>query len=84
MNEKTYDAVVSGKTDSNIRFGSFVNLILRLNFEFLRQNGSHAVYYNADIREFMNVQKDGSKAKAYQVEQLRKLILKYGLKEGGV
>ena len=79
MSNKTYNAVLSGTADSNIRYNSFVNLILRLKFVFVRQNGSHAIYYNADINELMNVQKDGSKAKAYQVEQLRKLILKYGL-----
>ena len=81
MSKKTFDSVVSGTVDSNIRFSSFVNLMLRLGFVFLRQNGSHVIYYNAGIREFMNVQKDGSKAKAYQVEQLRKLIYKYRLKE---
>ena len=81
MGKTTFDSVMSGTADNNIRFNSFVNLMLRLDFEFQRQNGSHAIYYNAGIREFMNVQKDGSKAKAYQVEQLRKLILKYKLKE---
>ena len=80
MSKKTYNAVLSGTSDNNIRHSSFINLIINLRFLFVRQNGSHAVYHNADIREFMNVQKDGSKAKAYQVEQLRKLIVKHGLK----
>lgn len=79
MNKKVYNAVMSGKSDYNIKFSDLQNLIVDLDFQFKRQNGSHKIYYNEDIQEIMNIQKDGSKAKAYEVRQLRNLIIKYNL-----
>jgi len=79
MNTKVYDAVVGGKSDNNIRFADFQNLIIDLGFIFKRQKGSHTMYYHSGANAFMNIQKDGNKAKAYQVEQLRGIILKYNL-----
>jgi len=79
MNQKTYNDVISGKSDNNINFNDFRNLIVDLGFEFIRQTGSHRQYFNHEINSFMNIQKDGSKAKGYEVRQLRKIILKYDL-----
>lgn len=79
MNQKIYNDVMSGKSDNNIHFSDFRNLIIDLGFDFIRQNGSHLQYFHHDINAFMNIQKDGSKAKGYEVRQLRKLITKYGL-----
>ena len=79
MNTKVYDAVISGKSDNNINYIDFVNLLIDLGFEFRRQRGSHKMYYHNEINAFMNIQKDGSKAKAYQVEQLRSIIIKHNL-----
>jgi len=74
MNIKVYDAVISGLSDNNIKYADFQNLLIDLGFEFRRQKGSHMMYYNKEINAFMNIQKDGNKAKAYQVEQLRNII----------
>ena len=79
MNQKVYNDVMSGKSDSNIRFADFQNLIVDLGFEYIRQNGSHRQYFHHGINAFMNIQKDGSKAKGYEVRQLRKIITKYDL-----
>ncbi len=79
MNKKTYDDVKSGKSDNNIRFVDFRKLIIDLGFDFKNQNGSHIVYYHKGINERMTVQNAGSKAKGYQVRQLRNIIIKYGL-----
>ncbi len=75
----TYDKVISGKSDNNIRFADFRNLIIDLGFDLIRQNGSHIQYYHKEINAFMNIQKDGSKAKGYEVRQLRKIIKENGL-----
>ena len=80
MSKKTYDSVISSKSDSNIRYADFQNLIIALGFGFERQRGSHAIYYHAGINEFMNIQPDGNKAKGYQVRQLRNIIAEYNLK----
>ena len=79
MNRKVYDSVISGKSDNNIGYSDFQNLIVNLGFKYQRQKGSHTMYYNSEINEFMNIQRDGNKAKAYQVEQLRTAILKHNL-----
>ncbi len=79
MNQKIYNNVISGKSDNNINFNDFRNLIIDLGFDFIRQNGSHIQYFNRKINAFMNIQNDGSKAKGYEVRQLRKIIQKYGL-----
>ena len=65
---------MSGKSDNNIRFSDFRNLIVDLGFTFIRQTGSHRQYFHNDTNVFMNIQNDGSKAKAYEVRQLRKII----------
>lgn len=79
MANNIYNDIISGKSDYNIKYVDFQNLIIDLGFEFQRQNGSHTIYYNKIINERLNIQKDGSKAKGYQVKQLRNIILKYGL-----
>ena len=79
MNKKVYDAVISGKSDNNIKYADFQNLIVSLGFAFERQKGSHAIYYHDGVDAFINIQPDGSKAKWYQVKQLRNIIKTYGL-----
>jgi hypothetical protein len=78
------EKVLSGLSDRNIRFGELGKLILSLGFD-LRVKGDHHIFSKADITEIMNLQplKDG-KAKAYQIKQVRSIILKYKLhKEAG-
>jgi len=79
MNKKVYESVKSGRSDNNIKYTDFQNLIIDLDFVFERQRGSHAVYYHEGINEFVNIQPDGNKAKAYQVRQLRGIIISHGL-----
>lgn len=79
MKSKVYNAVMGSQSDNNIKYSDFQNLIIDLGFVFERQRGSHVIYYHDGINEFMNIQPDGNKAKAYQVRQLRRIILVYGL-----
>ena len=79
MNKKVYTAIMSGKSDNNIKYTDFQNIIIDLGFKFRRYNGSHEIYYHFGIKERMNIQKDGNKAKEYQVKQLRNIILKHKL-----
>ncbi len=78
MANNTYDMVMSGKSDSNIRFVDFRNLILSYGFRE-RIKGDHYIYKRDDIIERLNIQPNGNKAKAYQVKQVRILFEKYGL-----
>lgn len=79
MNKKIYNEVMSGKSDNNIKFNDFRNLIVDLGFTFTRQRGSHVQYYHSEINERMTIQNANSKAKGYQVRQLRNIIIKHGL-----
>jgi hypothetical protein len=78
--EKLIFQILWGKSDANISFSELVNLLLYLDFE-LRISGSHHIFRKDGIEEKPNLQKDGSKAKPYQVRQIRNLILKYRLGE---
>lgn len=79
MDKGILEKVLSGLSDKNIRFGELRKLMLSLRFDE-RIKGDHHIFSKADITEIMNLQplKDG-KAKAYQVKQVRSIILKYKL-----
>jgi len=74
--EKIFAGILSGRNDQSIRFTELVHLLLALGFNE-RVNGSHHIYYRQDIEEILNLQPKGSQAKAYQVKQVRNIILKY-------
>lgn len=78
QNEKLIAQILSGKHDKSIRFAELTALMVSLGFSE-RINGSHHIYYKLDIEEILNLQPDGSKAKSYQVRQVRNLIVKYKL-----
>ena len=44
-----------------------------------RVRGSHHVFRRAGVFELINLQRDGSKAKVYQVRQVRAIFTKYAL-----
>ena len=78
MVNNTYDMVMGGKSDNNIHFTDFRNLILSYGFRE-RIRGDHYIFKRDDIIERINIQPNGNKAKAYQVKQVRMLFEKYGL-----
>jgi predicted RNA binding protein YcfA (HicA-like mRNA interferase family) len=72
--------VLAGTTDANVAFEDLRNLLLALGFRE-RTAGSHHVFRRPGVQEMINIQRDGSKAKPYQVRQVRAVILKYRLAE---
>ena len=76
--EKIVLKVLSGNTDRNINFIDLCNLLETLGFDN-RIKGSHHIYYKSGIDEIINLQPLNNKAKAYQVKQVRKLLIKYKL-----
>lgn len=78
--EKILQEVMSGTKDRNIRFTELQKLLEMLGFE-CRIKGDHFIYYKKGIEEIINIQPEGNKAKAYQVKQVRNLILKYMMGE---
>lgn len=76
--DNIYFDVLRGSRDRNIKFRDLQNLLEALGFSY-RVKGDHFIYYKDGIEEIINIQPDGNKAKAYQVKQIRNLILKYHL-----
>jgi hypothetical protein len=77
---KTLRRLLSGTSDAAIRFDDLCLLLESLGFE-KRVKGSHHLFRRTGIEEKINLQREGSQAKPYQVKQTRALILKYKLGE---
>ena len=76
--EKLMYSIMSGTQDSNIKFSDLQKILEVLDFQ-CRIKGDHFIYWKNGIDEIINIQPNGNKAKAYQVKQVRNIILKYGL-----
>jgi hypothetical protein len=76
--EKLRIQILLGASDANISFDGLCQLLRHLGFEE-RIRGGHHIFNRGGIEEILNLQPLGSKAKAYQVKQVRGVILKYRL-----
>lgn len=70
--------ILGGSSDANIAFNDLCWLLRRLGFDE-RVKGSHHVLRRQGVEELINLQRDGSKAKVYQVRQVRATIIRYKL-----
>lgn len=76
--EKLLQAIMSGTKDKNILFSDLQMVLDRLGFQ-CRIRGDHFIYTKDGVEEIINIQPVGSKAKPYQVKQVRNIILQYQL-----
>jgi len=76
--EKTLHHVLSRSGDANVRFEDLRSLLVSLGF-IERIRGSHYMFGKNGVEEQINLQREGDKAKPYQVKQVRIIILKYDL-----
>jgi predicted RNA binding protein YcfA (HicA-like mRNA interferase family) len=79
--EKLLTQILAGRSDANIAFEDLMGLLLHLGFD-MRTRGSHHLFRKAGVIERINLQRDGNKAKPYQVRQVRSVILQYRLGGG--
>ena len=70
--------ILSGQSDANVRFSELCQLLRHFGFDE-RTRGSHHIFRKPGVEERINLQRDGNKAKPYQVKQVRALILKHRL-----
>ena len=70
--------ILRGTSDNNIDFGDLCRLLHQLNFA-VRVKGSHHVFTKPNIPQLIVLQRDGPKAKPYQVKQVRQVIVQYKL-----
>jgi len=68
--------ILTGTSDTNIPFNDLCSLLKNFGFEE-RIKGSHPIFTREDIEEILNIQPKESKAKPYQVKQIRDIFVKY-------
>lgn len=76
--EKILVKLLRGTADANFSFEELRQLLLKLGFDE-RIRASHHIYTKTGIDEIINLQPKQSKAKPYQVKQVRNLVTKYKL-----
>jgi len=79
LSKRALQKVLAGLSDKNIKFSELSEILLELGFAE-RIKGGHHIFTKDKIVEIINIQPlRNGKAKAYQVKQVRNLILKYKL-----
>lgn len=78
--EKLLRKVLRGTSDANISFDDLCQLLRRYGFEE-RVKGSHHIFARSGVDRQIVLQPHGSKAKTYQVRQVRELFEEYNLGE---
>ena len=59
-----------------------VRILEGFGFVVVRIRGSHHLFRKEGVEEKINLQREGNKAKPYQVRQVRGIIIKYNLAGG--
>ena len=75
--DKILKSIMSGTQDQNIKFRDLQRVLDALGFDHKENNGDHFLYNYPGIKELINIQpdkKDHSKAKSYQVKQVRNFL----------
>ena len=76
--EKTLEKLLRDESDTNIRFDEICQLLQAKGFR-MRVSGSHHIFSKSGVMERINLQREGPKAKPYQVRQVRKILSQYKL-----
>ena len=79
--DKLYEHILMRRGDNNVSFDALCRLLEKLGFD-RRIRGDHHIFSMSGVDEILNLQPSGTKAKAYQVKQVRTVLLKYKLNLG--
>jgi HicA toxin of bacterial toxin-antitoxin, len=72
------EEIKHGRATANTSFQDLVALLLVLGFQ-RRIRGDHHILWKQGVPEIINLQPRRSKAKPYQVKQVRSILIKYNL-----
>jgi predicted RNA binding protein YcfA (HicA-like mRNA interferase family) len=75
---KLYELLLQSSSRS-IAYRDFERLVIAFGFNFVRMNGSHAIYTHPKLPRPFPIQPEGKDAKRYQVRELLELVEQYGL-----
>ena len=76
--EKILEKLLRGESDANLRFDELCHLLQARGFR-MRVSGSHHIFTRPGVMERINIQREGAKAKPYQVRQVRRILATYKL-----
>ena len=76
--EKILEKLLRGESDANLRFDELCHLLQARGCR-MRVSGSHHIFTRPGVKERINIQREGAKAKPYQVRQVRKILAAYKL-----
>lgn len=76
--DKLIIQILRGASDTNIRFSALCDVLVYVGFQE-RIRSSHHIFTMEGIEEIINLQPKSGKAKAYQVKQVRGILVKYQL-----
>ncbi|MBI4331156.1 MAG: type II toxin-antitoxin system HicA family toxin [Chloroflexi bacterium] len=68
--EKVLAKILRGTSDANVPFRDVCHALQKLGFA-QRIRGDHHIFTRDNVEEILNLQPKGSKAKPYQVKQVR-------------
>ena len=63
----------------NVKFNEFISIVEAFGFILTRSTGSHFIYKNPKINQWLNLQSRKGEAKPYQVEQFLWFVEEYNL-----
>lgn len=75
---KLYELLLQSSSRS-IAYRDFEKLVIAFGFNFVRMNGSHAIYTHPKLPRPFPIQPEGKDAKRYQVRELLELVEQYAL-----
>jgi len=76
--EKILEKLLRGESDANLRFDELCHLLQAKGFR-MRVSGGHHIFTRPGVIERINIQREGAKAKPYQVRQVRRILATYKL-----
>ncbi len=81
--DKIRSDILSGSCDKNISEADMKFFLEKIGATHKRTKGSHTQYAIDNIPELINIQPQNGKIKPYQVKEIRNIVKKYRLGEGG-
>jgi hypothetical protein len=76
--DKLSRRILAAKSDANISFSELRQMLSIFGFQE-RVKGDHHIFTKDGVEEILNLQPQGSKAKPYQVKQVRNVMVRYKL-----
>lgn len=78
--DKIFEKLMGGQNDANFSFDDLCTLLTKLGYTARTSKGSHIIFQHS-LGGFLNLQPSGgSKAKSYQVQQVRRELKSLNLK----